>query len=192
MNSIVGNEELGRRIRGLRAERHLTLKQVEEVSGLSATHLSEIERGRTSPTVGALTRIARALGRDVSYFIEAEELRDVAHLPRERLAGFLTACGTCVEPLTPGVPGSRLFAYRLSLGVPPAGPFTLASRETPGEALYLVRQGRVEATFGETHLTLEPGDAVQGLLRCDHVLRALGEDPAEVITLLTHRIEETG
>ena len=66
MSSIVGREELGRRIRGLRAERHLTFRQGEEVSGLSATHLSEIERGRTSPTIGALTRIARALGRDAS------------------------------------------------------------------------------------------------------------------------------
>lgn len=191
MNSIVDNEELGRRIHGLRVERQLTLKQVEEASGLSATHLSEIERGRTSPTIGALTRIARALGRDASYFIETEELSDVAHLPHGRLAGFMTAGGTRVEPLTPGVPGSRLFAYRLSLGAPPAEPFTLASRETPGEALYLVRQGRVEATFGETHLVLGPGDAAQGLLRFDHGLHALGEDPAEVIALLTHRIEET-
>ena len=113
----------------------------------------------------------------------------MAHLPREQLAGFSTACGTRVEPLTPGVPGSRLFAYRLSLGTPPAGPFTLASREPPGEALYLVRQGRVEAAFGETRLALGPGDAAQGLLGCDHLLRTLGEDPAEVIALLTHRIE---
>src|SRR5713226_2661032 len=34
-------EELGRRIRKLRVERRMTLKQVEEGSGLSATHLSE-------------------------------------------------------------------------------------------------------------------------------------------------------
>ena len=131
MNSIVDNEELGRRIHGLRVERQLTLKQVEEASGLSATHLSEIERGRTSPTIGALTRIARALGRDASYFIETEELSDVAHLPHGRLAGFMTAGGTSVEPLTPGVPGSRLFAYRLSLGAPPAEPLPSPAGRPP-------------------------------------------------------------
>ena len=47
MTGIVGIEELGRRIRKLRIERRMTLKQVELAASLSATHLSEIERGRT-------------------------------------------------------------------------------------------------------------------------------------------------
>ena len=72
MTGIVGIEELGRRIRTLRIERRMTLKQVEQAAGLSATHLSEIERGRTSPTIGALVRIARALEKEASYFIETE------------------------------------------------------------------------------------------------------------------------
>jgi len=189
MSAIVGNEELGRRIRNLRAERHLTLKQVEESSGLSATHISEIERGHTSPTIGALTRIARALGRAASYFVEEQDLPDVAHLPRAGLEGFTGPCGTRVEPLTPGVPGSRLFAYRLTLEPDAAGPFLLAARETPGEALYFVRRGRVEAAFGCVRLTLEPGDAAQSRFSCDHALRAAG-DAAEVIALLTHRVGE--
>ena len=53
---IVDVTELGRRVRALRLQRGMTLKQVESLCGLSATHLSEVERGRTSPTLGALTR----------------------------------------------------------------------------------------------------------------------------------------
>src|SRR2546425_10447332 len=53
--------ELGRRIKLLRIARGLTLKDLEERGGISATHVSEIERGKASPTVGALGRIARAL-----------------------------------------------------------------------------------------------------------------------------------
>ena len=79
MTSIVEVEELGRRIRKCRLDSRMTLKAVEQASGLSATHLSEIERGRTSPTIGALVRIARALNRDASYFIEREERNAVAH-----------------------------------------------------------------------------------------------------------------
>ena len=56
--------ELGERLRRLRFARNLTLKEVEAKAHVSATHLSEIERGKTSPTVGALVRIARALGED--------------------------------------------------------------------------------------------------------------------------------
>ena len=191
-SAIAGSEELGRRIRRLRGERQLTLKQVEEISGLSATHLSEVERGRTSPTIGALTRIARALGRDASYFIEAEELPDVAHLPRERLSGFTTPDGAQVTPLTPGVPGTCLFAYRLRLGAGSARPFLLEAGETQAEALYFVCQGRVESTIGETSWMLAAGDAAQGRLSCEHALRAIGEEPAEVIVLLTRRLGEAG
>ena len=62
---IVDVTELGRRVRALRLQRGMTLKQVESLCGLSATHLSEVERGRTSPTLGALTRLAGALGREL-------------------------------------------------------------------------------------------------------------------------------
>src|SRR6266581_6154904 len=108
VTGIVGIEELGRRIRKLRVERRMTLKQVEQASDLSATHLSEIERGRTSPTIGALVRIARALDKEASYFIEAEERSDVAHVTREASAALPSLPGVRVEALTPGVPGSRI------------------------------------------------------------------------------------
>ena len=100
-SGIVGIEELGRRIRKLRVERRMTLKQVEQASGLSATHLSEIERGRTSPTIGALVRIARALNKDASYFIEAEERPDVAHMTREQVRTVSSKTpGLTIESLT--------------------------------------------------------------------------------------------
>src|SRR5262245_3559460 len=110
MSTIVNIEELGRRIRKLRLERRMTLKQVEQASDLSATHLSEIERGRTSPTIGALVRIARALRKDASYFIEAEERAEAAHVTRELVRPLRAGRGVTIEALTPGVPGSRMFA----------------------------------------------------------------------------------
>jgi transcriptional regulator with XRE-family HTH domain len=179
---------IGRRVRRLRTERQLTLKQLEESSGLSATHLSEIERGRTSPTLGALSRIARALGRDASYFVEQRELEDIAHVPRERVAGFL-AGGARVEALTPGVPGGHLFAYRVQV---PATGFVLPAGD--GEALYLVRRGDVEADFGGARVDLGPGDSAQARRDIPHTLRAAGEPPdgpvAEIIALVSQRIEE--
>src|SRR5215468_705674 len=115
MNSIVEIGELGRRIRKLRLDRRMTLKQVEIASGLSATHLSEIERGRTSPTIGALVRIARALDKDASYFIEHEERTEVAHQAFADGRVLELGKGVSAETLTPGIPGSRIFAYRLKL-----------------------------------------------------------------------------
>jgi len=53
---MISKAEIGRRIKKVREEKHLTLKNVEAKAGISATHISEIERGKTSPTVGALMR----------------------------------------------------------------------------------------------------------------------------------------
>src|SRR5580765_4777324 len=66
--------ELGRRIKMLRIERGLTLKDLEERGDISATHVSEIERGKASPTVGALGRIARALGVRPATLVEPRTL----------------------------------------------------------------------------------------------------------------------
>jgi transcriptional regulator with XRE-family HTH domain len=63
--------QLGQRIRKERTRQGLSLKDVERRAGISPTHISEIERGRSSPTVGALVRIARALERPLAHFVEA-------------------------------------------------------------------------------------------------------------------------
>lgn len=189
MSNIVDIEELGRRIRKLRLERRMTLKQVEQSCGLSATHLSEVERGRTSPTIGALVRIARALQKDASYFIETEERSDVAHRTREQVSPFTVSAGVIAEPLTPGVPGSRIFAYRVTLDPSPAGGLSLAAQELPGDALYLVRQGSLETDIGGLKTTLSAGDALQASVARAHHIRPLDGRSAEVIAVLTCSLE---
>ena len=168
----------------------MTLKAVEQASGLSATHLSEIERGRTSPTIGALVRIARALNRDASYFIEREERNAVAHQTWDAVKPVEHGRGGSAELLSPGIPGSRLFAYRLTIGPGPGGEVGLPAQDLPGDAIYYVRRGTLEAGFGERKMTLETGDGVQATFAEPHVLRASG-DGAEVIAILTHPIGET-
>ncbi len=79
---MITKEDLGNRIRLVRKQRTFTLKDLERVSGFSATHISEIERGKTSPTIGALVKIAKALGKETSYFLEEEQLSEIAVVRR--------------------------------------------------------------------------------------------------------------
>ena len=188
MTSIVDIEELGRRIRKLRSERRMTLKQVEHVSGLSATHLSEIERGRTSPTIGALARIARALEKDVAYFIEREERPEIAHHLREHVTVVDTVPGVRTEPLTHGIPGSTLFSYRVQLGSGAAG-LRLAPQELPAEVVVFVQAGRVAADVGPAPHVLGTGDTLQVSLASGVHLRA-AEAAAECFVISTRALED--
>src|SRR6266702_5440758 len=53
---------IGVRIRELRQARGLTLQELADVSGVSTSMLSLVERGRASPSIGSLIVIASALG----------------------------------------------------------------------------------------------------------------------------------
>ena len=177
-------EELGQRIRELRVERRLTLRQVEEASGLSAAHLSEIERGQASPTIGALERIARALGKDASYLIERPKRPEVSHQPRESGHRLTPSAGLTAETLTSGTPGGSLFAYRLFFSVERAE-LALAPPLIPADGLYFVQRGVLESDFGCGQMRLAPGDAVQASLARPHRLCVSGQEPAEVLAVLT-------
>ena len=56
------------RLRELRLERGLSMRTLAHKSGLSANALSMIERGRTSPSVSTLYKIAEALGVPITTF----------------------------------------------------------------------------------------------------------------------------
>jgi len=114
---MVEKSELGKRIKRIREEKHLTLKNIEAAAGISATHISEIERGKTSPTLGALIRISKALGKDPSYFIEEEELGEVCLVTLEnRIRESIRNGAGTIERLTSSIPGGRLQACVITLG----------------------------------------------------------------------------
>lgn len=187
---MISKEDLGARIRGVRKERGLTLKELEAASGFSATHISEIERGKTSPTVGALLRIARALEKDPSYFLEEEQLSEVAvtrqdrrpPLPEERTQ----ARG---EYLSPGIPGGRLNAYLLRLD--PGEDGTVVYDAHPGEEAIYVLEGKVEVTLGDRQLTAGPGDTVHYAADRSHGFRNAGASPVQLLLISTRHVGRT-
>jgi transcriptional regulator with XRE-family HTH domain len=172
--------EIGRRIRAVRTERHLTLRQVASRARLSATHISEIERGHTTPTVGALVRIAAALGREPHFFLEAEWLPEVSVVRRadaKRIPHPEAATGHA-DSLTQGIPGGRLACARLTIE-PGVGPSPGPS--VHGEVGGYVLRGRLEIRLGEELISLGPGDGFHLSADLPHSLRNAGEEPAEVL-----------
>lgn len=70
---------LGQKLRRIREARGFVLKDVEQISGISATHISEIERARTAPTVQLLDRLAQALQVSTACLLELPPL-DSPHI----------------------------------------------------------------------------------------------------------------
>ncbi|MCK4409672.1 MAG: helix-turn-helix transcriptional regulator, partial [Candidatus Eisenbacteria sp.] len=105
-------EEVGKRLKEVRRQKEMTLKEVAQSSGMSPTHISEIERGKTSPTVGALRKIAGALGKDTAFFVEDLPLPRVSVVKKEdRETVLLRGDGDAfvnARALTSGIPAGRV------------------------------------------------------------------------------------
>jgi transcriptional regulator with XRE-family HTH domain len=191
---MVSKELVGSRIRQVRTRQRKTLKEVEAVSGFSSTHISEIERGRTSPTIGALIRIAHALDKDPSFFVEERELEEVCvTTTRDRGAApaglEVHGEGMRLESLTRGILGGRLMALELILEahgsvqfsrLPDLGDLGLVCLD--GSCEIVLPEGRVPFNSGDSlHLAIE--DAHIGLAgggeRDTHVLVLI--DPKEAV-----------
>ena len=176
--------ELGRRLRIARFERDLTLKEVAARCGMSATHISEVERGKTSPTIGALQRIAKALGEKPSYFVEEDELPRVKLTRASERCEFFTSdtegVPMQVENVSGGIPGGfmQVFSHKLQPGSKITGPPRI------GEAVVLCKRGMVRVSVGEESHVLREGDTIQLRLDEGYVAENIGDEESESIAVL--------
>ena len=64
--------DVGPRLKELREARNISMRALATKSGLSANALSMIERGRTSPSVSTLYKLADAMGISITAFFGSE------------------------------------------------------------------------------------------------------------------------
>jgi len=184
---MISKAEIGRRIKKVREEKHLTLKNVEAKAGISATHISEIERGKTSPTVGALMRIAEALGKDPAYFIEDEELADVSFVALEdREKEELKRAPGYIERLTRSIPSGRINAQLINLS--PAESDDIQTHSHEGDEAAVVLNGTIRFKVGNKVYELSEGDSIYFKAEEEHGYgNASSTDEASMIWVASER-----
>lgn len=67
--TTVNRSEIARKVRNLRAERHLTQAELSKVLGLSQGRYSEIERGKGSFTAEQFLELLRRFNVPASFFV---------------------------------------------------------------------------------------------------------------------------
>lgn len=168
---------VGARIRALRIRHGLTLKDVEARSGFSATHVSEIERGRTSPTIPVLVGIADALGVDPNALL-ADHQRGTTVVGRRALSQDPPASGARRVPLTESIAGGRLRPEIVLVAAHDVAEVPLHGGELAG----LVQDGKAELEASGETVRLGVGDGFQ--LAGEVVLRITNPGPGPVRIVL--------
>ncbi|MFJ4200302.1 helix-turn-helix domain-containing protein [Streptomyces sviceus] len=190
---------VGVRIRQARLERGLGLRALAREVGVSASLVSQIETGKSQPSVSTLYAITTALGISVESLFEGREKAEAAREATvvHALAAFAADPGRRIGPLvTPGerevleldsgvvwerlghVPGTDvdflLVTYRPGGSSSGAGGLM---RHAGTEYGYLT-SGELVLTLGFDEQVLRPGDAVSFESTTPHRYRNDGDEPA--------------
>jgi len=178
----LGKSEIGERIKRFRLEKKLTLKEIEALSGVSATHISEIERGKSSPTVGALSKIAKAMGSEASYFVEADELPLVSLVRADHRRRFkFTEPPVNIESLSGSVPHSRMSVMLMAWERGAIASGDVNRHE--GEEFILVRKGILEVYVEDERHILKEGDSLHYHASSPHRLENIGDTVCEALVV---------
>jgi len=173
---------LGRKIRDLRLRRGLTVQQLAAASGLSKGFISQVENGRTSPSLATLRDLAMALKTSVAYLVVEEE--QVPHVVRtqERPRVHVGGNTSKVEVLS-AQPKRNLELLMAEL--PPGMSAGDKRHYHHGEECMLCLEGRVSVACGDHRLVLEAGDSCHIDGRMPHAIENCGPGIARVLIAMT-------
>jgi transcriptional regulator with XRE-family HTH domain len=177
-------ERLSRNLRALRKARGLSLEALSGSSGVSRAALSQIETGKTNPSIGAVWKIATALGVPFGDLI-GEDRRGIevlrrAHAPRLRSADGATESRALLR--AGALPTVEAYALTLAPGARhPAEAHAPGTRE-----LLVVLEGHVRLHVGGRTYELATGDSVAFTADVPHVYENPGHEPAQVHDVLVY------
>lgn len=176
----------GLALREQRKRARLSLRALAERTDVSASFLSQVERGVAAPSVNTLVRIARALDLPVGALLD-ERLparpageRVVRRSARRRVA--VPSSGAELELLTDDAAG----ALEVSIvTVAPAGSKEpVALRTEAGERFLHVVAGAMRLTVGAEEVVLDPGDSFSVPAGEPYALVNASSEPLRYVTAL--------
>jgi transcriptional regulator with XRE-family HTH domain len=150
-------ENIGSKIKGLRADLGLTLKQVAAKAGCSAAYISQIEHDKVSPSIATLKRIAQALGvRIVDFFLDQENQEPVVTGPGDWRKVSLQRWRADIKQMVRSVSHRRMQPFFTTIS-PGGGSEGKYSHE--GEEFGIVLQGTLKLIVGRDTFDVKEGES---------------------------------
>jgi transcriptional regulator with XRE-family HTH domain len=174
---------IGERLRELREARNISMRALATRSGLSANALSIIERGRASPSVSTLYKLADALGVSITAFFGPEgEKKQIVFLKADERTHVSFRRGT-FEGLGGEHFIGRVEPFLLTLeNSANSGPRSIT--HTGHEFVFCLR-GEVEYQVERQVFRLAAGDSLLFAAQLKHRWKNPGRTVATVLILLS-------
>lgn len=175
-------DSIGLKVFSLRKRMGLSLQQLGERSDVSAAAIHKIEQGGMVPTITTLLKIASALGRPVSYFVEEDTGQDdVAVLtpPDEHRPVYTSHKGITLDSVSG--PYGRFLLAGARATVTPGASSGRKPMQHPGEELVHLISGTLEFTVTGQSYQMEPGSTLHFRGDQPHTWRNPGAEEAHAV-----------
>ena len=166
-------DQVGARLKRLRAQRQLSLTDVAKSTGISKSTMSRLETKQRKPTLELLLALSHTYRVPLDDLVAAPEEGD----PRLHLKpGHVK--GRTVIPLTREPGGMQ--AWKI---IVPVSNTTPEPRTHEGHEWIYVLSGRLRFLLGDQDLLLGPGDVASFETKVPHWFGSTGDQPAEIISI---------
>jgi transcriptional regulator with XRE-family HTH domain len=181
------NENLGRRVKKLRGDRGWSLEELANVSGVSKSMLSEIEREKANPTLSVTFRIARAFGLNLQELIETSESASSIQVIRstERSQVYRSDKQCEIRTLSPLNLEKEIEFYQVTLK--PKGELRSQPHYEGTREFLTVETGSIRIESGKDHVELENNDSATYRADLPHAIMNMGSEPAVVFLVVIYR-----
>lgn len=165
---------IGERVRAARVRRSLSLDDVAELSGVSRSMVSEIERGRKVPTIVVLDRITSALGITLARLVQPVQPTHVVlrradeHQVAEDMSGWRRRI---LSPVLPDIE----FEFMKTTIDPEVDAGTWLPHGEGSREYVAIETGTLVLTVDGTDYELRAGDSLYHDGNCTHSYRNPGD-----------------
>jgi len=172
------------RIKENRLKKKFTLEELAKRTNLSASFLSQIERGVVYPSLHSLKRIATALDVKLDYFFKEEHLERTRSIVRKdkRERFFLKDSKALVEILNSS--GIEVSMEPLVFTLEPKGHTGKHLSIHEGGEFGFVLAGEIKVQIGKESYTLQEGDSICFNSMLPHSFRNIGNGQAKVLWVI--------
>jgi len=166
------------KIRELRLQNKMTLKELGEKTGFSVGFLSQVERGISSMTIVSLSKIANALGVNLKDLVDVEDRKSFVNRKDSQLLLRLERSFTSYIRLNGEFPDRKMEPLILRVK-----PNTLEAEECKhdGEEFYYVIKGKAVFFIEDTEYVIGEGESIHYPSRLKH--KTLNRENEELVML---------
>jgi len=181
-----GIMKIGHKLKLLRKERKMTLKELSEKSGVAIATLSRMEHNIMTGTLASHMSICKELGVSLAdFYREVEnESKDISVIKeKEKHDSFVNAKKSAVEILTTKVMSKKMMPTLMRIA---KGGQTHKDEYKPGsEKFVYVLKGSVTAKIGKEEHVLSEGDSLYFDASLPHSFANSGKTEATALSIMS-------